>query len=254
MCQVPDGCRLTIVADSCHSGGLIDNSEEQIGESYYIHKHLETGPEQNGNRRSGHRRKSKGVRVKKRSLGLSDLIEILKRNTGRRDINERNLRSTLFDIFGDDASPSIKKSMDKLQHGSRDRDIGGGGGGLLCMAWSLLKDFFQQKPEVFPELETTEAYSTGAANKRPCRPKNGILISGCQTDQKSVDGHSTESGIVTYGALSDAIHVILVKNHGKISNRMLVQSARKRLARQGLRQRPGLYCSDSYVDAPFICS
>eukprot|EP00249_Psilotum_nudum_P013610 c24423_g2_i1 orf=358-1683(-) len=32
--KVPIGVTLTIVSDSCHSGGLIDNSKEQIGESF----------------------------------------------------------------------------------------------------------------------------------------------------------------------------------------------------------------------------
>jgi hypothetical protein len=32
--QVPQGCRITIVSDSCHSGGLIDEAKEQIGESH----------------------------------------------------------------------------------------------------------------------------------------------------------------------------------------------------------------------------
>ncbi|KAL6196864.1 hypothetical protein ACLB2K_032477 [Fragaria x ananassa] len=32
--QLKKGCRLTIVSDSCHSGGLIDESVEQIGESH----------------------------------------------------------------------------------------------------------------------------------------------------------------------------------------------------------------------------
>lgn len=31
--KVPEGCRITIVSDSCHSGGLIDEAKEQIGES-----------------------------------------------------------------------------------------------------------------------------------------------------------------------------------------------------------------------------
>ncbi|KAI3507802.1 hypothetical protein L1887_22797 [Cichorium endivia] len=32
--QVPHGCRITIISDSRHSGGLIDEAKEQIGESY----------------------------------------------------------------------------------------------------------------------------------------------------------------------------------------------------------------------------
>ncbi|KAK3218081.1 hypothetical protein Dsin_012051 [Dipteronia sinensis] len=31
--QVPEGCHITIVSDSCHNGGLIDEAKEQIGES-----------------------------------------------------------------------------------------------------------------------------------------------------------------------------------------------------------------------------
>ncbi|KAL0443102.1 UNVERIFIED_CONTAM: Metacaspase-4 [Sesamum latifolium] len=31
--KVPEGCQITIVSDSCHSGGLIDEAKEQIGES-----------------------------------------------------------------------------------------------------------------------------------------------------------------------------------------------------------------------------
>ncbi|KAG8363079.1 hypothetical protein BUALT_BualtUnG0007200 [Buddleja alternifolia] len=32
--QVPEGCQITIVSNSCHSGGLIDEAKEQIGESF----------------------------------------------------------------------------------------------------------------------------------------------------------------------------------------------------------------------------
>lgn len=33
MDEVPRGCQITIVSDSCHSGGLVQDAEEQIGES-----------------------------------------------------------------------------------------------------------------------------------------------------------------------------------------------------------------------------
>lgn len=31
--KLPEGCRITIVSDSCHSGGLLDKTKEQIGDS-----------------------------------------------------------------------------------------------------------------------------------------------------------------------------------------------------------------------------
>ncbi|KAH7515046.1 hypothetical protein FEM48_Zijuj11G0154500 [Ziziphus jujuba var. spinosa] len=36
--QVPEGCSITIVSDSCHSGGLIGRAKEQIGESTERHE------------------------------------------------------------------------------------------------------------------------------------------------------------------------------------------------------------------------
>ncbi|KAF6151317.1 hypothetical protein GIB67_040590 [Kingdonia uniflora] len=57
--------------------------------------------------------------VKNRSLPLSTLIEVLKQKTGKDDIDVGKLRPTLFDVFGEDVSPKVKKFMgflmDKLQ-------------------------------------------------------------------------------------------------------------------------------------------
>ncbi|KAF9616159.1 hypothetical protein IFM89_028625 [Coptis chinensis] len=36
---LPHGCRITIVSNSCHSGGLIDDAKEQIGESTKCEEH-----------------------------------------------------------------------------------------------------------------------------------------------------------------------------------------------------------------------
>jgi hypothetical protein len=32
--RIPPGCNFTFIADACHSGGLIDNEKEQIGDRY----------------------------------------------------------------------------------------------------------------------------------------------------------------------------------------------------------------------------
>ena len=43
---VPEGCRMTIVADCCHSGGLIEGAKEQIGNSTKIRRqHSRSGSE-----------------------------------------------------------------------------------------------------------------------------------------------------------------------------------------------------------------
>lgn len=199
--------------------------------------------------------------IKNRSLPLSTLIEILKQKTGKEDIDVGKIRPTLFDMFGEDASPKIKKFMkvllNKLQEGRSGE--GGGGGGLMGMVGSLAQEFLKHKLDenddeyVKPALETKvnsvqEVYA-GSSNKRML-PDNGILISGCQTDQTSADANSPQGA---YGALSNAIQTIIAETGREITNKELVLKARQMLSKQGFMQKPGLYCTDEHADVPFIC-
>ncbi|WOL15177.1 hypothetical protein Cni_G23958 [Canna indica] len=285
--KVPYGCRITIVSDSCHSGGLIDKTKEQIGEST---KQQDDSPDSNFSfgsflkhtvkdaiesrgvhlpHEGHHRRNEAGDDVnreynaegyiKNKSLPLPTLIEILKQQTGKDDIDVGKIRPTLFDFFGEDASPKVKKFMNiimnKLQQGE-----GSEGGGLMCMVGSLAKEFLKQKLEnnedyAKPALESKvqSKHEVYAGAYQRGLPDNGILISGCQTDQTSADATPPGNAGGAYGALSNAIQTILEETDGEISNQKLVLQVRKLLARQGFTQRPGLYCSDQHVDGPFIC-
>ncbi|GAB4840241.1 Metacaspase-5 [Ancistrocladus abbreviatus] len=299
---VPNGCRLTIVSDSCHSGGLIDDAKEQIGESTRAnqdqHHHgsgssLTNFLKQKVKDKVGEAFESRGIHIpsefrhhhdknsdeepdspvvnenydhqeygylKSRSLPLSTLIELLKQKTGKDDINTGKIRPTLFDVFGDDASPKVKKFMkvilNKLQEGG-----GGEEGGLMGIVGTLALEFLKHKLDendqeyVKPALETKvdrkqEAYA--GATKQGL-PDNGILLSGCQTHQTSADASPQGNTHEAYGAFSNAIQKILAESDGSITNQELVLRARDMLKRQGFTQRPGLYCSDCYVDAPFVC-
>ncbi|KAK4439522.1 Metacaspase-4 [Sesamum alatum] len=297
--KVPEGCQITIVSDSCHSGGLIDEAKEQIGESTkqnreqgeesgfgfknFLRRSVEDAIESRGIHIPSelgfghhHRRRHQEdegeeeiiegneghAYVKNKSLPLSTLIELLKQKTGKDDIDVGKLRPTLFDVFGDDASPKVKKFMNvifnKLKgHGQEE----GEGGGFLGMVGSLAQQFLQQKLEenddgyAKPALEThvgskQEAYA--GATKRAL-PDSGILISGCQTDQTSADASPSGRASEAYGALSNAIQAIIAESDGRVSNQELVLRARELLKKQGFTQRPGLYCSDYHVDAPFVC-
>ncbi|XP_027078454.1 metacaspase-4-like [Coffea eugenioides] len=291
--RVPEGCRITIVSDSCHSGGLIDEAKEQIGESTkrssshaqrnedeggfgfrdFLHEKVRDALESRGihgfrghHRREEEAEEEEGVGEESgftsRSLPLSTLIDILKQKTGKEDIDVGKLRPTLFDIFGEDASPKVKKFMKVIMNRLQEHGAGGeSGGGFMGMVGSLAHQFLQQKLEendedyVKPALEThvgskQEAYA--GATKREL-PDSGILISGCQTFQTSADatpqGHNSDS----YGALSNAIQTIIAKSDGVITNQELVLKTRELLKRQGFTQQPGLYCSDHHVDAPFVC-
>ncbi|KAJ0623229.1 putative Caspase-like domain superfamily [Helianthus annuus] len=290
--KVPQGCTITIVSDSCHSGGLIDQAKEQIGESFNDDsENKQDNPDQPGFvgniiQKTGDALKSafqredggddvEGTTVENRSLPLETLVDILKQKTGNNDITVGNVRPTLFDMFGEDSSPKVKKfmkvlldSFNSIVGGGGDSAVGGGdgsggdgggGGGFMGMVNGLAQQFLKQKLESNaeygkPAMETEvgskqEAY---AGSKQKKLPENGILISGCQTDQTSADAtKSAES----YGALSHTIQTILEELDGKvISNREIVVKARNMLKSQGFKQRPGLYCEDKHADAPFICS
>lgn len=289
MNKVPQGCRLTIVSDSCHSGGLIDKAKEQIGEST-------KSPDQDGSEsgfgfrsflkqtvheafesrgihlpHEGHRRRHEDAHdaereyrerggqgyFKNRSLPLSTLIELLKQKTGKEDIDVGKIRPTLFEVFGEDASPKVKKFMKFILHKLHrhgEGGDGGEGGSLMSIVGGLAHEFLMQKlddeEEEEEEVRPEEVYASAG---RKGREDNGILISGCQSDQTSADANPAGGQGGAYGALSNAIQTILREADGEVSNRKVVLRARKMLEKQGFTQRPGLYCSDDHVDAAFIC-
>ncbi|XAR56930.1 hypothetical protein NMG60_11037593 [Bertholletia excelsa] len=293
---VPEGCRITIVSDSCHSGGLIDNAKEQIGESTrpasqehesgfgfksFLHKTVEDAFESRGihlpsGLRHHHHNQEEdlGVRevevesgewsyLKSRSLPLSTLIEILKQKTGKDDIDVGKLRPTLFDIFGEDASPKVKKFMkvimNKLQESGGEGK--GEGGGFLGIVGNLAQEFLKQKLEENDEGYAKPALETEVGSKQDVYagaikrklPDNGILISGCQSNQTSADASPSNNADEAYGALSNAIQLIITDTGGIVTNQKLVLKARQILKSQGFTQRPGLYCCDHHLDASFVC-
>ncbi|XVE99024.1 hypothetical protein REPUB_Repub03eG0160900 [Reevesia pubescens] len=287
--KVSEGCRITIVSDSCHSGGLIDEAKEQIGESTkdqesgsgfgfktFLHQTVKDAFESRGihvpsglrHHREEEEVDDRGVGedydersyVKSRSLPLSTLIEMLKQKTGKDDIDVGKLRPALFDIFGEDSSPKVKKFMKIIMNKFQQGNSEGEGGGFLGMVGNLAQEFLKQKldnDEGYgkPALETEvgskqEVY---AGTTKRSLPDSGILISGCQTDQTSADASPAGNSSEAYGALSNAIQTIIAESDGTVTNQELVIKARQMLKKQGFTQRPGLYCSDHHVDAPFVC-
>lgn len=287
---IPRGCRLTIVSDSCHSGGLIEEAKEQIGESTkggeeqsesgfgfssFLHRKVEDAIESrgfhvpSGLRRHNHRDEEDGDSelahgnygyLRSKSLPLSTLIEILKQKTGKDDIDVGKLRPTLFDVFGEDASPKVKKFMkvilDKLQG-----DGEGEHGGILGMVGSLAQQFLKQKLDendegyAKPAMETEvgSKHEVYAGSSKRGMPSGGILMSGCQTDQTSADACPAGNAANAYGAFSNAIQAIIEETDGSVTYSELVLKARQKLQKAGFTQKPGLYCSDHHVDEPFVC-
>jgi hypothetical protein len=277
--KVPDGCIFTIVSDSCHSGGLIDKAKEQIGNSTRQNKtehpaervtrhpfgacafllrivhgvfdslgiHLPRLVQSGGtetNTKAGV--SAHAASIKSRSLPLSAFIKMLRETTGDDDVGVGTIRTTLFRHFGDDASPKIKKFV-QVMAGNKLRQDGKLEGDEAGQVDTLNRALEQE--EVHGDGSVKEVYA-GTTASAPPLPLNGVLISGCQTDQTSGDATTAEG--VSYGLLSNAVQTVLARKHdGTVTNRELVLKARELLSRQGVTtQQPGLYCSDEHASLP----
>ncbi|KAF8103450.1 hypothetical protein N665_0188s0386 [Sinapis alba] len=267
--HVPKGCSFTFVSDSCHSGGLIDSAKEQIGESFKKKPNKKfkfpfgffcskgTTSEVASKQETPIKIEQEGgensVNGRNRFLPLQTSINMLKQVTGRDDIKEGNIRTTLFDLFGEDASPKVKKFMKViLSNMQESTDEGLMLRSLGKQAIILLKEKLNDEEYLKPAMETQvkskkEVYAGGINGGLG---NSGILLSGCQTNQVSADVGSKDKA---YGAFTNSLQIILAETKGKISYKELVLKSRKYLEKQGYPQRPGLYCSDSYVNDPFIC-
>nr|KYP34924.1 Metacaspase-5 [Cajanus cajan] len=257
--KVPRGCKITIVSDCCHSGGLIEATKEQIGDSTNDHE----APQNNSpslfhftnflhrNMEQQDQEQEEDTIVKNRSLPLSTLTDILKEKSGKEDIEPGKMRHTLFNIFGEDASPRVKKFMNsvisKLQQGRSDED-----------------DDHDHDHDHDHDLDHDDERANANATRGGSKKEEnaalikrnlldcGILLSGCQSDQTSADACPKGNSETAYGAFSNVIQGIMEENDGAVTNRELVLKARAMLKRQGFSQKPGLYCSDSNVNAPFV--
>ncbi|CAA7062080.1 unnamed protein product [Microthlaspi erraticum] len=261
--QVPEGCQITFISDSCHSGGLIDEAKEQIGESAnkkpnqeqkvsifgfeffnFLHSVLVNFLAFCGIWRSQeepHEIKTREIvkrdeTVKSRYLPLESFISVLKQQTGKENIEIGEIRPTLFDVFGEDSSPKVKKFVKVMFTKLND-----GQSGLLGKIKTAMETQVKSDRDIY-----------GGGQSNGMFPDRGILLSGCQTDETSADVKKSGQA---YGAFSNAIQMVLseTKEEDKITNKEMVLRAREFLKKEMFTQRPGLYCDDRFVNAPFIC-
>ncbi|CAM6026458.1 unnamed protein product [Sphagnum balticum] len=301
--EIPPGVSFTFIADSCHSGGLIDHEKQQVGNTPHA-----AGPSgQQGGRNGGLMgvaaeglesefgqrslpvdQKSDssysqtghiGRPVVNKSLDIGTLTQILSQRT-QHDVKVGNIRTTLYKMFGEDASPMVKVFVNvvlaQLQVilpsiGATAGGGGGGGhGGLVGKIGSLAAQFLKIKVHDQGSDHVQPAVGAGGyggghagpiqaafAGYKPPRYGRrgdvGILISACESDEASADARPTSNPKHAYGALSNAIQTIVGETQGLLTNRQLVFDARKLLAQQGYKQHPCLFSSDQNADAPFIC-
>lgn len=149
------------------------------------------------------------INVRNRFLPLETSINMLKHATGKDDIQVGNIRKTLFDVFGDDASPKVKKFM-KVILSNLHESIGEGL--MLGQIGKLATNFLTGKlnDEEFLRPRWREKSGT---RKRSMQGQERGLLSGCQTDQFSADVGSKEKA---FGAFTNSLHRQRVRSVTKI--------------------------------------
>ncbi|VVA95846.1 unnamed protein product [Arabis nemorensis] len=279
--RVPEGCKITIISDSCHSGGLIDEAKEQIGESTTkkliqekkvfslefnmgncLHSVLVKflavfgiGSSREELREIESREMvEEGERdevVKSRYLPLETFVTLLKQKTGKENIEIGKIRPTLFDVFGEDSSPKVKKFMKVILTNLKKRnDQSKIEESVQECIEEKLNDEDYTKPAMHTQVKSDREIYGGGTSKGLI-PDRGILLSGCQTDETSADVNKSGEA---YGAFSNAIQMVLSEiKEDKITNKEMVLKAREILKKDGFTQRPGLYYNDRFVNDPFIC-
>jgi hypothetical protein len=186
------------------------------------------------------------------------LTQILSERTGHK-VDIGNIRTTIFDMFGDQASPTVKMFVNvvlqQLQQGG-----GGAQSGWMGTVSSLATQFLGSKLDS-QDPDAAANYARPAESAGPLLPRRqragkstdvGILLSGCQSDETSADATPGHNSAQSYGAFSNALQTVLSQNDNPLSNRELVVEVRKVLAQQGFKQHPCLYCSDENADAIFL--
>ncbi|KAH9562608.1 hypothetical protein CY35_05G081300 [Sphagnum magellanicum] len=217
--------------------------------------------------------------VVNKSLDIGTLTQILSQRT-QHDVKVGNIRTTLYNMFGEDASPMVKVFVNvvvaQLQGRAGGGDSGatggggGGHGGLVGKIGSLAAQFLKIKLHDQGSDHVQPAVGAGGYGRGHAAPIQaafagykpprygrrgdvGILISACESDEASADASPTSNPKHAYGALSNAIQTIVGESQGPLTNRQLVFDARRLLAQQGYKQHPCLFSSDQNADAPFIC-
>lgn len=255
------GVLFTFVSDSCHSGGLLDSEELQIG----VADDGEVGDETEHHDEEAEVAAPRDDPVKE--MSVETLEELLSERTGQ-NVTMGTIRTTLYDMFLEEASPTVKVFVnhikERLSDGVSEEEIVELYGETGYMAVAYLKqkiddesidndEYFRTSQEVDGPVNRS-----GHANAKPdpedrLPPSTGVLISGCQSNQTSADANPTGDPADAYGALSHSILQVVEEYEGNINNADLVNAIRKKLKEAGYTQRPCLFCSEEALEMPFIC-
>ncbi|KAK7323867.1 hypothetical protein VNO77_27364 [Canavalia gladiata] len=208
-----DGDRIT---DCCHSGGMIEAAKEQIGDSTKERRrHSRCSGFKTDNTPHAEYNGYVGYRSLPPSAGLSSI--------------------PIFN-FWRSPKPYINHKCSHISFDYQQFPV--------SRIWRALQSTFKILP--WSSIKIMENFKPSVTNPPD---DDAILLSGCQSYEKAQE---REFSGVEHGVFTKAIETVINKTGGVVTHRDLVLQVREILDRQGIPQKPGLYCSDLHANAFFL--
>lgn len=245
--KLADGVPFTFTTDCCHSGGMLDHKEVQLLDEEKDEENV-FGPILNI---FGMASWVSGAERRNRAISTEDYLGELGKKAGR-TVEKGDIRAAISSVFAGDSSIKFQKYITDA-HEKRFRDINLGSDSKRSSCWTAFAQMFGGSKT--KKLSTAKA----GALSEPLDEHLGILITGCQSNQKSADADPppNDRKAKPQGAMTNALVGVLNShfklNPGKpISNANLVKTIRKALEKAGFLQTPSLEGSAKNAAAAFV--